>query len=524
MFHKTINKFLIFSFFITGFLLAEGRPTVCLNMIVKDESAVIRRALASVRPLIDSWIIVDTGSTDGTQEIIRDFFHDIPGELHERPWVDFAHNRNEALDLAKGKADYLLLIDADEILHFTEDFKRPTLEHDFYFIELSFSGTKYHRVHLINNHLNWRWKGVLHEALDCPQAHSCAVLPGVINTPTPEGNRSQDPEKYEKDILVLKKALEKEPNNTRYVFYLAQSYRDAGHPEEAYKTYEKRAAMGGWEEEVFWSYFQMASMKEALKAPPEEIIAHYEKAYSYRPSRVEPLYRLALYHRMQNNYEAAYKVASRGLTIELPNDFLFIEKWAYEYGILLELSVAAYWIGNYLEALTLSNFLLENQNLPENIKTCVENNLVWIHKKLAEKKTLSPVKISTFEYDYDNEEEDDDIDIENEDENQEDEENEDEEDEDEEENSCSPSPPCQPPIDPGSPCESSYYAPPPCEPANCYTLCSITNWYLLNAIGEGRGDIKNYVTAGIYQEWTTPPVQPFFNLEGYIVEELKWGG
>lgn len=76
-------------------------------MIVKDEKNVIKRCLASVRDLIDYWVIVDTGSMDGTQEIIRDFLREIPGELHERPWVNFEHNRNGALELARHRADYL---------------------------------------------------------------------------------------------------------------------------------------------------------------------------------------------------------------------------------------------------------------------------------------------------------------------------------------------------------------------------------------------------------------------------------
>src|SRR5690242_19150411 len=80
---------------------------ICLNMIVKNESAVIRRCIDSVRPLIDYWVIVDTGSTDGTQKIIKNHLKDIPGELYQRPWKNFEHNRNEALTLAKGKSDYI---------------------------------------------------------------------------------------------------------------------------------------------------------------------------------------------------------------------------------------------------------------------------------------------------------------------------------------------------------------------------------------------------------------------------------
>ena len=91
-------------------------PRICLSMIVKNESPVIHRCLASVRPWIDHWVIVDTGSSDGTQDQVRAALAGVPGSLHERPWQDFAHNRNEALDLARAQADYVLFIDADEQL------------------------------------------------------------------------------------------------------------------------------------------------------------------------------------------------------------------------------------------------------------------------------------------------------------------------------------------------------------------------------------------------------------------------
>ena len=92
------------------------KPTLCLNMIVKNEAKIIARCLTSARPLVSTWVIVDTGSTDGTQDVIRRTLADLPGELHERPWRNFGANRTEALALAKGKSEYILIMDADDEL------------------------------------------------------------------------------------------------------------------------------------------------------------------------------------------------------------------------------------------------------------------------------------------------------------------------------------------------------------------------------------------------------------------------
>ena len=92
------------------------KNSICLSMIVKNEATVIRRCLDSVKPFITHWVIVDTGSTDGTQDIIREYMADLPGTLYEREWQDFAHNRSEALALSRPLADYSLVIDADDAL------------------------------------------------------------------------------------------------------------------------------------------------------------------------------------------------------------------------------------------------------------------------------------------------------------------------------------------------------------------------------------------------------------------------
>jgi glycosyltransferase involved in cell wall biosynthesis len=350
-------------------------------MIVKNETSVIKRSLSSVKPIIDYWVIVDTGSTDGTQEMIKEFMKDVPGELHERPWVNFEHNRNEALQLAKGKADYTFFIDADEELVYDENFVLPHLDKDFYYVTMEHSGTYYETNQLINHHLDWKWVGVLHEYVHSDQARTFEILKGVKNIYRSEGCRSQDANKYLNDAKVLEAALKKEPFNHRYTFYLAQSYRDAGLKEKAADAYKLRAAMGGWDQEVFFSKYQAALLEEELGNA--DWIESYTDAFQYRPTRAEPLYHLARKFRLSGNYLMGYLVASHGCQIPYPKDVLFVKKWIYDYGLLLEKSVSAYWLGKYEECLQISQKILKEPNLPPNIKECAEKNIGWALLKIA---------------------------------------------------------------------------------------------------------------------------------------------
>jgi glycosyltransferase involved in cell wall biosynthesis len=106
-------------------------PSICLCMIVKDEAAVIERCLESVRDLIDTWVICDAGSSDGTQRLVEAVLEDIPGCLHERQWRNFGYNRTELMRLAAGRGDYLLLLDADMTVTFDRA-KLGSLQADAY--------------------------------------------------------------------------------------------------------------------------------------------------------------------------------------------------------------------------------------------------------------------------------------------------------------------------------------------------------------------------------------------------------
>src|SRR5262249_26271331 len=146
------------------------------------------------------------------------------------------------------------------------------------------------RVQLIKDSLDWKWVGVVHEVVDAPNARTVDTLPGVSNKVSTDGNRATDPKRFLKDAKLLEDALAKDPNNTRNVFYLAQSYKDAQEYQKAFDNYAKRASMGGWDQEVYWSLLQMAMLQESLGLDEETIVKSYQKAYSSRPERAETLY------------------------------------------------------------------------------------------------------------------------------------------------------------------------------------------------------------------------------------------
>src|SRR6266542_2215309 len=224
------------------------------------------RCLGSVLTFVDTWVIVDTGSTDGTQSIIRELATAKPGELHERPWVSFGHNRNEALELARGKADYLFFIDADETLRLPRSFEFPALDGDGYYISCEYAGTRYGRWALVSGALPWRWEGIVHEYLTCDRPFTLGTLVGPAIVVAHDGARSRNPLTYLKDAALLEDALRHDPEHARNVFYLAQSYRDAGELERSRELYRRRAEMGGWEEEVWFSLYQAAILDERLGA------------------------------------------------------------------------------------------------------------------------------------------------------------------------------------------------------------------------------------------------------------------
>jgi len=361
-------------------------------MIVKDEAHVIVRCLESVLPVIDTWVIVDTGSTDGTPERIEAFMAAAgkPGRVVHRPWRDFGTNRSEALELSRPAADYSLFIDADEVWSAPAGFRLPVLTADGYRLLHRHKATEttFWLPQLVASRLPFRFEGVLHEALACDVPHTVVELPGPMITGWFDSARNRlDPsEKYARDAQVLEAALAAEPGNARYVFYLAQSYRDAKISEKAKVHYERRAKMGGWEEEAWYAALWAARLAENLGHVDEAILG-YLAAYERRPSRAETLCDLARVHRSKRAFHLAYLFAKKAANLPVPADVLFVEEGVYRWGAWDELAVAAYWVGEYAECKSIGERLLGSGLVPPADQPRIRSNCELAARKLELAKT-----------------------------------------------------------------------------------------------------------------------------------------
>jgi tetratricopeptide (TPR) repeat protein len=355
-------------------------------MIVRDEADRIVRCLESCRELIDYWVICDTGSVDETPALVERALAGVPGELHHHEWVDFGHNRSGLMELAHGKADYLLLLDADWTVE-VEPGALEGLTADAYMVPHP-GDTVFHNKRLVSGRIPWRYEGATHEYITSPQERTCELLDGLkIHVESVGGVRTG---RFKRDLELLTAAIERDANDARAVFYLAQTYRDMGEHKQAILNYERRARMGGWEEEVFYSLFQVGVLSAEAGDWPAGLTALIA-AFEHRPARIEPLYELASRLRVRGDYETAHVFASRGLNRPMPADLLFVQPWIYRWGLLFEYSISAYWTGDTRRALAACDRLLTISELPEVYRKQTLENRGHCVRRLAAKRARTGV-------------------------------------------------------------------------------------------------------------------------------------
>jgi len=297
--------------------IREKNATICLNMIVKNESHIIENTLEKLCKKIsfDYWVICDTGSTDNTPQIITKFFEKmgIKGEIYYDEWRDFAHNRTLALQRAYGKTDLLLVFDADDEIVGNVIMPTEVLCDEYHMKFGSASGTSYTRVLLINNHKKFKFLSVLHEFItSIDGSTSSTIIEGhyyVVSGRT--GSRSMDPNKYLKDALVLEKAHAEALKNDdhlfhRYAYYCANSYKDCNKLEDAIKWYKITLSQEKqWDQEKYTACLYIYDCYKAMNQETNGFF-YLVKAFSYDKERVECLYPLLVHYCCENSHKVAY--------------------------------------------------------------------------------------------------------------------------------------------------------------------------------------------------------------------------
>ena len=329
---------------------------LCLNMIVKNESKVILRLLESAVKFIDCYCICDTGSTDDTVDIIHNFFnvHQIPGKIISESFRDFGYNRTYALKACEElDVKNILLLDADMILKVNPSITKKEfhnrLNADAYYIFQGSDTFFYKNVRIVRNKLGMSYWGVTHEYVKTPDGTKYEQLEKDFVFINDIGDGGCKSDKFIRDINLLKKGLEDEPNNDRYNFYLANSYRDGGQYENAIETYKKRIEIGGWFDEVWHSYYSIGKCYKNLNDMPNAIYWWLE-AYNFFPNRIENLYEIIHHYRCTGKNNLAYGfyiMADNERKKNKSTDYLFLQKDIYDYKLDYELSIIGYYY-NYM--------------------------------------------------------------------------------------------------------------------------------------------------------------------------------
>lgn len=380
-------------------------PSICLNMIVKNESKVIRRLLESVVEYLDSYCICDTGSTDDTVDIIRTFFeeHHVPGVITKEPFRDFGYNRTHALKSAAkmptNVSDYLLLMDADMVLWrdtrlSVADVKTRLTRNRVFLVYQGTQTFKYKNVRILKNRMGATYWGVTHEYVKMPEgenvpygefAHDELFIRDI-------GDGGSKGDKFKRDIRLLQQGLEELPNNDRYLYYLANSYRDNGEHREAIETYRRRIEVGGWVEELWQCYYSMGKCYQELGDMPNAIFQWMEAYHTY-PKRIENLYEMVRYYREKGHNELAYTfyiMADNIRNTHVQRDYLFTQTDIYDYKLDYELSIVGYYCNPERKNLVdISMKVIRHADLEDELYRNVLSNYKFYAPKLDTKYGLT---------------------------------------------------------------------------------------------------------------------------------------
>jgi tetratricopeptide (TPR) repeat protein len=279
------------------------------------------------------------------------------------------------------KADYILLLDADMVLKVNDNFSisqfKQELSADAYYLFQGSPSFYYKNIRLIKNKPDIQYWGVTHEYIKLLENSSYLQIEKEYLFIEDIGDGGSKTEKFERDIELLKKGLEENPDNDRYLFYLANSYRDSKQYSNAIKNYKKRILLGGWNEEVWDSYYNIGKCYHKI-GDYANAIYYWIESHNFYDDRIENLYEIIKHYREKKAFKMAYSfyvLANEIRSKKTKYDNLFLQKDIYDYKLDYELSILGYYCNweNY-DIRKASMKVLACDTTPEDILKSVLNN------------------------------------------------------------------------------------------------------------------------------------------------------
>jgi glycosyltransferase involved in cell wall biosynthesis len=368
------------------------KPSICLNMIVKNEGERMERCLRSVLPHVKAVVIYDTGSTDRTKDIVREVCGQfgVEDRVVDGEFVNFSQARNAAWAAARYAntqglipwCQHALLMDAD--MELVVDDPKALFNLDAAAVSYNMMQTggalTYANRRIVNLDVatDEIYRGVTHEYIDLP---GNGAISGARFIDHADGANRKD--KYVRDLALLEPEVEKDPTDSRSWFYLAQTYRDMGNRQhDAIRCYTRHIELNGWDEEVHQSMMNRALCYSSLNDVPRFISGMIE-AYNFRPQRAEPLYELAKFFRERGNNAAALLFAKQGVNTPRPDDLLFVNDFIHAHGLRYEYAIAGFYDPKEKNrAFQVTDDLALDPSAPATFRWSARANLYWFNETL----------------------------------------------------------------------------------------------------------------------------------------------
>jgi len=383
--------------------------TLGVIIMVKDEVDVIEQTLEPfIKAGIDTFLVYDTGSKDGTPEQVRAYFKNNNihhGYIIEEPFIDFGTSRNRLLEHAENlfpQVAFFVMLDAEWYTHNVQDLLLFCEQHKDITDQIT-DGSCYtiklitiqdnidnYVIRLMRNGYNVRYEGVVHETIT---KRPSGCVPSVFFEYNPkECGKEKSCKRWERDYHLLKKSASENATNGRALFYLAQTCQFLDRWEEAIMYYKKRADLADISQESYLALYRIGCAIEYLLYNPhapkkqnnyswEDALYYYFAAYAMLPHRAEPLVRIATYYIYRKQYALAYLFAHRAALLPYPEqDLLFVEKQVYNFSRYDILGQCAFYMGEYEEGKNaVLNAIKDNPNathLYHNLAMYLQNLII----------------------------------------------------------------------------------------------------------------------------------------------------